>query len=129
MADYFRRSNVQTILDFGFTKFIPLAEAAAGPRLRISRHSVRTRTRSSATGSTSIRTTGAEGVRELRRCIDKAPGFIGFAVSGSGSGPPSDPTWIPFYELCIEASIPALIFVGTYRPGRRFAGRQRNPAR
>ena len=40
-----------------------------------------------ATGFTSIRTPGPTGVRELRRCIDHAPGFIGFAVSGSGSGP------------------------------------------
>ena len=29
MADYFRRSNVRAVLDFGFTKFIPLDEARA----------------------------------------------------------------------------------------------------
>src|ERR1700676_5444677 len=29
MADYFRRSNVRAVLDFGFTKFIPLHEAMA----------------------------------------------------------------------------------------------------
>jgi predicted TIM-barrel fold metal-dependent hydrolase len=56
--------------------------------------------------------TGIEGVRELRRCIDQAPGFLGYAVSGAGSGPPSDPAWTPFYELCIEARIPVLIVVG-----------------
>jgi hypothetical protein len=112
MADYFRQSNVRTVLDFGFTKFIPLDEARAvhdygfaterahadaiiGHWIHIDPH------------------TGVEGVRELRRCIDTAPGFIGFAVSGSGSGPPSDPAWKPFYKLCIEAGIPALIFVGT----------------
>ena len=112
MADYFRRSGVRTILDFGFTKFIPLAEAKLvhdygfetqrahpdvilGHWIHIDPH------------------TGAEGVHELRRCIDHAPGFVGFAVSGSGSGPASDPAWKPFYELCIEAGIPALIFVGT----------------
>jgi uncharacterized protein len=66
--------------------------------------------------------TGAEGVRELRRCIDNAPGFIGFAVSGSGSGPASDPAWTPFYELCIEAQIPALIFVGTTGLGAGLPG-------
>src|SRR5256885_12211897 len=27
MADYFRQSNVRAVLDFGFTKFIPLDEA------------------------------------------------------------------------------------------------------
>ena len=121
MADYFRRSNVRAILDFGFTKFIPLAEAAAvhdygfatqrahpdaiiGHWIHIDPH------------------TGADGVREMRRCIDNAPGFIGFAVSGSGSGPASDPAWTPFYELCIEAGIPALIFVGNTGLGAGLPG-------
>jgi predicted TIM-barrel fold metal-dependent hydrolase len=121
MADYFRQSGVRTILDFGYTKFIPLAEAKPvhdygfeterahpdvilGHWIHIDPH------------------TGAEGVRELRRCIDQAPGFIGFAVSGSGSGPASDPAWKPFYTLCIEAKIPALIFVGTTGLGAGLPG-------
>jgi hypothetical protein len=121
MADYFRQSNVRTVLDFGFTKFIPLDEARAmhdygfaterahpdaiiGHWIHIDPH------------------TGVEGVRELRRCIDNAPGFIGFAVSGSGSGPPSDPVWKPFYQLCIDAGVPALIFVGTTGLGAGLPG-------
>ncbi len=121
MADYFRRCNVRAVLDFGFTKFIPLDEARAvhdygfeterahadaiiGHWIHIDPH------------------TGLDGVRELRRCIENAPGFIGFAVSGSGSGPPSDPAWKPFYELCIEAKIPALIFVGTTGLGAGLPG-------
>jgi len=121
MADYFRRSNVRAVLDFGFTKFIPLDEARAvhdygfeterahadaiiGHWIHIDPH------------------TGLEGVRELRRCIENGPGFIGFAVSGSGSGAPSDPAWKPFYELCIEATIPALIFVGTTGLGAGLPG-------
>jgi uncharacterized protein len=121
MADYFRQSNVRAVLDFGFTKFIPLDEARAmhdygfaterahpdaiiGHWIHIDPH------------------TGVEGVRELRRCIDHAPGFIGFAVSGSGSGPPSDPAWKPFYQLCIDARVPALIFVGTTGLGAGLPG-------
>src|SRR5947207_4659246 len=121
MADYFRQSDVRAVLDFGFTKFIPLdearvvhdygfeterahADAIIGHWIHIDPH------------------TGVEGVRELRRCIENAPGFIGFAVSGSGSGPPSDPAWKPFYELCIEAKIPALIFVGTTGLGAGLPG-------
>ncbi len=121
MADYFRRSNVRAVLDFGFTKFIPLDEARAvhdygfeterahadaiiGHWIHIDPH------------------TGLDGVRELRRCIENGPGFIGFAVSGSGSGAPSDPAWKPFYELCIEARIPALIFVGTTGLGAGLPG-------
>jgi len=84
MADHFRRSDVRAVLDFGFTKFIPLSEARRvhdygfetqrahpdvilGHWIHIDPH------------------TGTDGVRELRRCIDNAPGFVGFAVSGSGS--------------------------------------------
>jgi predicted TIM-barrel fold metal-dependent hydrolase len=121
MADYFRQSGVRTVLDFGFTKFVPLEEARAvhdygfetqrahpdailGHWIHIDPH------------------TGADGVRELRRCIDNAPGFVGFAVSGSGSGPASHPAWAPFYELCIEAGIPALIFVGTTGLGAGLPG-------
>lgn len=121
MADYFRRSGVRTILDFGYTKFVPLAEARAvhdygfatqrahpdvilGHWIHVDPHS------------------GAEGLRELRRCIDSAPGFLGFAVSGSGSGPASDACWKPFYDLCIEAAIPALIFVGTTGLGAGLPG-------
>ena len=121
MAGYFRASSVRTILDFGFTKFIPLTEARdvhdygfetqrnhpdviLGHWIHIDPH------------------TGADGVRELRRCIDRAPGFIGFAVSGSGSGPASDAAWEPFYDLCIEARIPALVFVGTTGLGAGLPG-------
>jgi predicted TIM-barrel fold metal-dependent hydrolase len=121
MAAYFRASNVRVILDFGFTKFMPLDEAKpihdygfetqrAHPE-EIIGHWIHIDP-----------STGAAGVRELRRCIDQAPGFIGFAVSGSGSGPPSDAKWFPFYELCIEAGVPALIFVGTTGLGAGLPG-------
>jgi predicted TIM-barrel fold metal-dependent hydrolase len=121
MAAYFRETGVRTILDFGYTKFIPLEEAAMvhdygfatqrsypreiiGHWIHIDPH------------------TAAAGVRELRRCIENAPGFVGFAVSGSGSGPATDPAWRPFYDVCIEARIPVLIFVGTTGLGAGLPG-------
>jgi len=71
MAEYFRRSDVKVVLDFGFTKTMPIDEIAAvhdygfaterahpdailGHWLHIDPH------------------TGVDGVRELRRCIDAA---------------------------------------------------------
>jgi len=121
MADYFRRSNVRAVLDFGFTKFITLDEAR-----EVHDYGFETeRTHPDAIIGHWIHIdphTGLDGVRELRRCIENAPGFVGFAVSGSGSGPPSDPAWKPFYELCIEAKIPALIFVGTTGLGAGLPG-------
>jgi predicted TIM-barrel fold metal-dependent hydrolase len=121
MADYFRQSNVRTVLDFGFTKFIPLDEARAMHDYGFATE----RAHPDAIIGHWIHIdpyTGVEGVRELRRCIDNAPGFIGFAVSGSGSGPPSDPVWKPFYQLCIDAGVPALIFVGTTGLGAGLPG-------
>jgi predicted TIM-barrel fold metal-dependent hydrolase len=121
MADYFRTSQVRVVLDFGFTKFIPLAEAAATHDYGFATQ----RAHPDAILGHWIHIdpdTRADGVRELRRCIDKAPGFLGFAVSGSGSGPPSDPKWYPFYDLCVEAAIPVLIFVGTTGLGAGLPG-------
>jgi uncharacterized protein len=121
MAAYFRQSGVRAVLDFGFTKFMPIEEA--GPILDYGFETQRAHPDAILGHWVHIDPhTGAAGVRELRRCIDNAPGFIGFAVSGSGSGPPSDPTWKPFYELCIEAGIPALIFVGTTGLGAGLPG-------
>jgi uncharacterized protein len=121
MAAYFRASNVRAILDFGFTKFMPLAEAApihdyGFQTQRAHPYEILGHWLHIDPG------TGDAGVRELRRCIDEAPGFIGFAVSGSGSGPASDPKWFPFFDLCIEAGVPALIFVGTTGLGAGLPG-------
>jgi predicted TIM-barrel fold metal-dependent hydrolase len=121
MADYFRASQVRVVLDFGFTKFIPLAQAAATHDYGFATQ----RAHPDVILGHWIHIdpqTRADGVRELRRCIDNAPGFLGFAVSGSGSGPPSDPKWYPFYDLCIEAAIPVLIFVGTTGLGAGLPG-------
>jgi len=115
-AAYFRQSDVRAILDFGFDKYLPLAEAAdlhdygfetqrnypdviIGNWVHIDPRS------------------GREGVRELRRCRDKTDAFLGFAVSGGSS-----PAWEPYYKLCIEAGIPALIFVGNTGAGAGLPG-------
>jgi predicted TIM-barrel fold metal-dependent hydrolase len=111
MCDYFRAQHVRAILDLHFPKFMPFEQMRglhdygfevqrSSPDVVIG-HWIHIDPRS-----------GAEGVQELRRCIDQAPGFLGFGVSGSGTVPASDSSWIPYYRLCIEAHIPVLIFVG-----------------
>jgi len=121
MIEHFRENDVKVILDFGFTKFESLEDAAKThdygfevQRMgmdRILGHWIHIEP-----------ATGEAGVRELRRCIEKAPGFLGFAVNGSGSGPASDPKWYPFYDLCIQAEIPVLVFVGTTGLGAGLPG-------
>lgn len=121
MADYFRATGVQTILDFGFSKFLPMDEMQAlhdygfetekahrdviiGQWIHIDPRS------------------GTDGLKELRRCIDKKIGFLGFGVSSSLTPPSSDPLFDPYYKLCIEAKIPVLIFVGTTGLGAGLPG-------
>src|SRR6185437_5577248 len=52
----------------------------------------------------------------------KRIGFLGFAVSSSLSPPSSDASYDPYYNLCIEAGIPVLIFVGTTGLGAGLPG-------
>jgi uncharacterized protein len=121
MTQYFRDSNVQTILDFGFAKFLPYEEMQAlhdyafdverENRDVILGHWIHIDPRS-----------GEAGVKELRRCIGNRIGFIGFGVSSSLTPPSSDPLFDPYYRLCIEAGIPVLIFVGTTGLGAGLPG-------
>ncbi len=120
-AAYFRKSDVRVILDFGFDKHLPLDEAA-----ELHDYGFETQRKYSdvilGNWVHIDPKTGPDGVRELRRCRDAKAGFLGFAVSGSGSGPASDPMWEPYYKLCIEAGIPVLIFVGTTGSGAGLPG-------
>jgi len=121
MAQYFRDSGVKAILDYGFTKFRPHGEMRELHDLAFETE----RAHRDAILGHWVHidpTMGADGVRELRRCVDKKIGFLGYGVSGSLSPPASDPSYDPFYKLCIEAGIPVLIFVGTTGLGAGLPG-------
>jgi hypothetical protein len=112
MAEDFRSAGVRVILDFGYTKYLPVDEAR-----EIHDYGFITQ---EANSDVIIGNwvhfqpeLGVPAVAEFRRCLDRGGGFIGLAVSGSGGLPASDSAWEPFYRLCIEAQVPALIFVGT----------------
>lgn len=121
MADDLRASGVQAILDFGFTKFVPVDEARPmhdygfafqeqNPDVVLG-HWIHFQAEH-----------GKPALEEFRRCIERAPGFVGLAVSGHGGLPSSDPAWDPFYKLCVEANVPALVFVGTTGLGSGMPG-------
>ena len=121
MADHFRANGVKAVLDFGFEKFRPLDEmralhdyafdTEATHRDVILGHWFHIDPKS-----------GQDGLRELRRCIDRRIGFLGFGVASAGTAPASDPSFDPYYRLCIEAGIPVLIFVGTTGLGAGLPG-------
>jgi uncharacterized protein len=122
MADCFRRNGVQTILDFGFTKKLPIREvrpyhdyaiatqaqfkdAIFGLWLQINPES------------------GAEGVAELRRCIDASTGFVSIMIAGAGMGYPAHhKVYDPFYDVCAEKRRPVLVAVGFNGAGAGLPG-------
>jgi uncharacterized protein len=121
MAEDFRRAEVRVILDFGYTKYLPVDQAR-----EIHDYGFATQ---QANPDVIIGNwvhfqpeLGAAALAEFRRCLDRGAGFVGLAVSGSGGLPASHPAWEPFYRLCIEAKAPALIFVGTTGLGAGLPG-------
>jgi predicted TIM-barrel fold metal-dependent hydrolase len=120
MAEHFRANNVRAILDFGFAKFAPLTTMQA-------LHDYGFETERAHPDVIlghwiHVDPTREGGIAELRRCIDRRRGFLGFAVSSSLTPPASDPGFDPYYRLCIEAAIPVLIFVGTTGLGAGLPG-------
>jgi predicted TIM-barrel fold metal-dependent hydrolase len=121
MVAYFRESNVQTVLDFGFTKYVPVEEAR-----EYHDYGIETQRRyPDVVLGNWIHVNpklGAPAVAEFKRVLEARAGFTGLAVSASGSVPANDSLWEPFYAVCMEARVPALIFVGTTGLGSGLPG-------
>jgi len=121
MIAHFEQNDVRTILDFGFTKFMNPSESRslhdyAFQVQRMDPHRV------IGNWIHVDPTKGQTAVSEWRRCIDVAPGFLGLGVNGSGGPPASDRAWFPLYDLCIQAGVPVLVFVGTTGLGAGLPG-------
>jgi predicted TIM-barrel fold metal-dependent hydrolase len=122
MADYFRASEVKTILDFGFTKNLPLDKVKAlhdyGVEVQ-ARHPdvihglwLQIHPRE-----------GDAGVREFERVAKASRGFIGFMVSGPGLGTTADdPVFDPYYDLSQAMQRPVLVMVGYTGAGAGLPG-------
>ncbi len=122
MAAYLRKHEVQTILDFGFTKSMPVAEVRAYHDYAIDVQ---------ATYPDAIfghwlqidPRTGREGVAEFERVAAASRGFIGICVSAPGMGlPADDPIYDPFYEASVAMRRPVLVLVGTTGSGAGLRG-------
>ena len=113
MADDFRRAGVKVLLDYGFTmdssnwpiSKVKMLHDATVQMLKAHRDVI------IGAWAAIDPKTGLEGLRELERCLSM--GFTGFLTNPPMIGlPPSDPTFHPFYKLCIEAKVPVLVCVG-----------------
>jgi len=83
MAQYFRDSNVQTILDFGFSKFMQMEEMQALHDYAFETEAAHRDVILGHWIHIDPRRSGEAGLKELRRCIDKRVGFLGLGVSAS----------------------------------------------
>ena len=121
MADYLRSQKVRSILDFGFTKHMPLQEAREYHDYGIETQ----RRHPEAILGLWLQIdprTGAQGAAELRRCMVASAGFIGLAVSGGTGFAANDPIYKPFYDVCAEVDRPVLVFVGYTGAGAGLPG-------
>jgi uncharacterized protein len=111
MAADFHAAGVEVILDFGFTKFLPVEHAAA---LHDYAFETQRRFPDVIIGNWFHfqPELGKPVEKEFRRCLDANAGFAGLCASGAGGVPATDPAYFPLYKMCIEAKVPALIIVG-----------------
>ena len=112
MADYFRASGVKTILDFGFTKNIPLDKVKAMHDYAMEVQSKHADVIHGLWLQIHPKE-GDAGVREFERVAKASKGFIGYMVSGPGLGKTADdPIYTPFYDLSEARKVPVLVMVG-----------------
>lgn len=122
MTAYLRQSRVQTILDFGFTKCLPVAEARAYHDYAIDVQATYPDVIYGHWLQIDPRT-GREGVAEFERVAAASKGFIGICVSAPGMGyAADDPVYDPFYAASIAMRRPVLVLVGTTGSGAGLRG-------
>ncbi len=122
MAAYLRSQEVRTILDFGFTKSLPIAEARAYHDYAIDVQATYPDVIFGNWLQIDPRT-GHEGVVEFERVAAASRGFVGICVSAPGMGyAASDPIFDPFYEASIALERPVLVLVGTTGSGANLKG-------
>ena len=90
MAEDFRRAGVQVVLDFGFTKFVPVERAR-----ELHDYAFETQQRFSdvilGNWLHFQPEVGRPALKEFERCLAEGSGFVGLAASGSGGGPGERP--------------------------------------
>jgi predicted TIM-barrel fold metal-dependent hydrolase len=122
MAAYFRANHVRTILDFGFTKSLPLHEACACHDYALDVQKSHADVLHGLWIQLDPRT-GSAGAAELERCIRRCDGFVSFCISGAGMGAPaSDPIYAPFIDVVLAAGRPLLVLVGYTGAGAGLPG-------
>ena len=122
MAAYFRKIGVRTILDFAFTKNLPMEKVREFHDYALD---TQRRFPDVILGNwlQMDPRTGAEGAAEFKRCVAAGAGFVGICISGAPSGfAATDPVWVPFIRASIEVGSPVLVLVGYSGTGAGLRG-------
>lgn len=112
MAAYFRKNGVRVMLDFGFTRELPMDEVRA---LHDEMIEFQRQNTDVVLGNwlQLDPDSGRAGIDELERCRNANAGLVGLAASAVGNRRPiTDPSFLPFYEYCAENRVPVMFFVG-----------------
>lgn len=112
MAQDFRDAGVKVFLDYGFTiaDDCPIDEIKKLHDITASILKDHGDVVAGAWAAINPKT-GIKGLRELERCFEL--GFTGFTSNPPMVGvPPTDPIYLPFFELCLERGAPVLLCVG-----------------
>src|SRR5258708_38870050 len=110
MAAYFRENGVRTMLDLGFTKYLPIGEARV-----LHDYAIETQKRfPDAILGNWLQIdprTGSEGGLELARSIPpRGDRLLGLCVSGAALRvAPRDPMLDPLYKRAVEPTPPVLL--------------------
>ena len=122
MAAYFRASGVRTILDFGFTKSLPLAEVRSYHDYAIDVQRAHADVIHGIWVQIDPRL-GREAAGELERCMNASSGFVSFCISAPGMGfAASDAVYKPIVEVVRAAKRPLLVLVGYTGAGAGLPG-------
>ncbi|HVO89880.1 MAG TPA: amidohydrolase family protein [Casimicrobiaceae bacterium] len=122
MATYLRAQQVRTILDFGFTKSMPLDEVRPYHDYALEVQAAHPDVIFGNWLQIDPRT-GRDGADEFRRCARQSRGFVGVCISAPGMGyPAGDPIYDPFCEASLELDRPVLVLVGTTGSGAGLPG-------
>lgn len=112
MSAYFRKNEVKVMLDYGFTRELPMEEV----RVLHDEMIAYARANADVVLGNWIQLdpdSGQAGLDELDRVRAAKAGIVGLAVSAVGNRRLiTHASFTPFYEYCVEHHIPVMAFVG-----------------
>jgi uncharacterized protein len=118
-ADYFRSNNVRVMLDLGTTDKMLVDELREQHDYAFA---YAEKHQDVVLGNwVHVWPDDPECVAEFERCIAVGAGVVGLSAA-SMTLRPDDPSWDPYYQICIDNNVPVMMPVGMSAPGAGVRG-------